>query len=496
MGRLTLPIAALRTQRSRWNPFLILLSAAISLGLLSALSPIAGGLLAAGLLLIALSSAPARSLWLLIFLTPLTSGSPRRGAIPVRANEVLLIAFAVAIGLALWRRRRLLAIDKSLEYAILLFLIFASVVPLVVYFVRDQPISAEIMPYVAPWQYYILYKLVASLRLSEKWMRRLLQALILAGVVMAVISLLQAANVGAIWHVLRTYYPSAHLDLIQRIGYQRTTSLLGNWHGAGVYYAFNLLSMVVAWSQSKRLFPLGVQLGVVTLLILALVTTNSFTSIAVLAFGLFITIHKTGVLKSRRVWIAILLVILLLGVSALVFSPWLLEQASFQFGNYGYGYGYMARPESWLPRTVVNRLIDWQEKLWPVIRQTWLFGYGPTLPDVGVKSDDSQFIYMLLKGGIFYVLAFWVLVMGILRVSQRRFKQAPAGTWSRAVALLSFVLMTALLPACLLQAYMNYSGVAEHLWVAVGLMSGARWLHHNDKTQMGTSESQDSQPIP
>jgi len=492
VGRLTLPIAALRTQRSRWNQSLILLSAGISLGLLSTLSPIAGGLLAAGLLLIALSSAPARSLWLLIFLTPLTSGLPRRGAIPVRANEVLLIAFAVAIGLALWRRRRLLAIDKSLEYAILLFLFFASVVPLVVHFVRDQPISAEIMPYVAPWQYYILYKLVANLRLSEKWMRRLLQASILAGVVLALVSLLQAANVEAVWHLLRTYYPSIHLDKIQGVGYQRTTSLLGNWHGAGVYYAFNLLSMVVAWSQGKRLFPLGMQLGFVVLLALALVTTNSFTAIAVLAFGLFITTYKVGWLKSRRVWVAISLIIPILGISALVFSSRLLKQASFQFGDYGYAYGYMAHPGSWLPRTVVNRFIDWQEKLWPVIRETWLWGYGPTLPDVGVQSDDSQFIYMLLKGGIFYVLAFWVLVMTILRVSQRRFEQAPAGTWSRTIALLSLVLMAVLLPACLLQAYMNYSGVAEHLWMVVGLMSGVRWLYHNDKTQMGTSESQDS----
>lgn len=489
MGRATLPTAALRIQKNWWKSFLVFI--AILLALVSALSPIAGTLLAVVLVLIALSFVPAQSFWLLVFLIPLTSGLRRGGAIPLRANEVLLIAFACAIGLALWRKRRLLTFDKSLEYAILLFLFFASIAPLIMHHIRGRPISVEIMPYVAPWQYYILYKLGANLRLSEKWMRRLLQALILAGVVLAVVSLLQAANVKAIWHLLQTYYPSTHLDMIQRVGYKRTTSLLGNWHGAGVYYSFNLLSMVVAWSQGKRLFSFEVQLGFIVLLALALVTTNSFTAIGVLAFGLLITLYKTGGLKSRRVWITVSLIILMLGVSALIFSSWLLKQISLQFGDYVYGYGYIPHPGSWLPRTLVNRLISWQEKLWPVIRETWLLGYGPTLPDVGVQSDDSQFIYMLLKGGIFYVLAFWVLVIAILRASHRRFKQAPASSWSRVVALLSFVLMAVLLPACLLQAYMNYSGVAEHLWVVIGLMSGARWPYHNVKARMGTTESQD-----
>jgi len=320
-------------------------------------------------------------------------------------------------------------------------------------------------------------------------MRGLLQSLVLSGVILAVISLLQAANVEAIRHLLHTYYPSPHLDLIQRVGYRRTTSLLGNWHGAGVYYAFSLLSLAVAWSQGRRLFPLGVQVSIIALLTLALITTNSFTAIGVLLFGLLITMYEIGALKSRSVWKAILLIITMLGLSTLVFSSWFLKQVAFQFSDYAYGYGHVAHPGSWLPRTVVNRLISWQGQLWSVIRETWLLGYGPSLPNVGVQSDDSQFVYMVLKGGILYVFAFWVLVITILHTSHSRFRRAPVGTWSRPVTLLAFVLVAAILPACFLQAYMNYSGVAEYLWIVVGLISGVGLSFHNDKARTGARTS-------
>jgi len=444
-------------------------AAALLVGGLVAVAPLAGVLVAAlavaGLLLFL----PDYALWFLVLLTPLTSGVRRIG--PLRPNELLLLGCAAVIAVALVRRGRL-SIDRRLDPAILFFLCFASVVPLAAYIARGGPISTAIAPYIAPWQYYIMFRLTAGLVRSDRWARRLLQALLLAGAVLAVVSVLQALRVGPVPRLLATYTPSAHLDLIERIGYRRTTSLLGNWHGAGVYYAFCLTTLAAGWALGRRLFPPLVALGLAGLLALALLSTNSFTAAAVAAGGVAVVAFCSGRLRSRRLWAGLAALGAVAAVAGFVLRDYIGEQIAFQFSDFAYGYGYVERAIPFLPRTVANRMLSWYDQFGPVIRANWLFGYGPELPDVGAQSDDSQYIYALLKGGVLYLVAFLLLMVALLRCTWRRFRQAAPGSWDELVHLLGFTLLLVMQPAFFLQAYLTYSGVAEFLWVVIALGSG------------------------
>lgn len=455
--------------RPLW-PILLFGLTGVAVGVAAAFSPVLG------LLLIGLAGAgmmaffPQQTLWLLVLLVPLLSGMRRFG--PLRPNELLLIGCALLIGLAIAQRGRLLTLDRRLDPPIWLFLLFASVLPLIVYVARGNPLSTAIAPYLAPWQYYLIFRLTSGLVRSEVWARRLLQALLLAGAVLTVVGLLQALRVGPVVQLLQSYFPSGHLDLIARVGYRRTTSLLGNWHGAGVYYAFGLIAMAAAWAMGLRLFPRPLGSGLGLLLAAGLLSTNSFTAVGVALLGLL-----TVVVASRRVSARQLLgggAVLLLGaaLAGLAFGDWVQEQIAFQFSDFAYGYGTVERANPFLPRTVANRLISWEEQFGPVIRETWLLGYGPTLPNVGAQSDDSQYIYMLLKGGVGYVLAFFVLILALARAFWARMRRAAPGSWAQTIHLIGLALVIALTPAFFLQAYLTYSGVAEFLWIVAGVSSG------------------------
>jgi hypothetical protein len=423
--------------------------------------------IALGLVFFAL---PHQALWLTILLIPLTAGMRRFGI--MRPDEILLAACFALVTLVALKRGRLLRLDRRIDPWFLLFLLFASLLPLTVYIVREGTISSAIVPYLAPWQHYLLFRAVSWMARDERHVQRYLQALVLAGVALALVSLLQAIGFGPVQRLLEAYFPSAHLELINLVGYSRTTSLLGNWHGVGVYYAFTLLTIATAWIFSKRLFPMLLTIGFVLLLALGLVSTNSFTSVGVLAIGLLVLAVASGRLTSTRLWIGLGAMIVGLGIVGVIFREWIQEQIAFQFSSFAYGYGYVERSIPFLPRTVANRLISWNEQFGPVIAETWFLGYGPQLPDVGAQSDDSQYIYMLLKGGILYVLAFLALIGALLRATWVRYRRAAPRSWARITHLLGFTLLMALQPAFVLQAYFTYAGVADYLWVVLGLSSG------------------------
>lgn len=415
---------------------------------------------------VAATARPA--IWALVLVIPLISGG-QLGAF--RPNEPLLLAAFLMIAPLLLIRPGAI-FDRALEAPIALFLIVGSLLPTAVYIARGNALSTDIAPYVAPWQYYLLYRLITGTVTSGNHVPNVLRCLVGAGSILAVVSLLQWLELPAVVSFLETATPSQHLELIREVGYARTTSLLGNWHGAGVYYAFCLLTLGTSWLLRKQLFDPVTTAGLAILLLAALLTTNSFTAFAVTGLGLLIASVLSGRLWSGRLIVAGAAGGVALGFGVLVLWSELVQQFAFQFGSSAYGYGIVARSISFLPRTVGNRILMWQTEFGPTISETWPLGYGPSMAEFQAASDDSQYIYMLLKGGVPYVLGFLVLMGTLAWISWRRFRSAEDRSWPQVVFLLALTLILVMQPAFFLQAYLTYSGVSEYLWVVIGLGSG------------------------
>ena len=103
----------------------------------------------------------------------------------------------------------------------------------------------------------------------------------------------------------------------------------------------------------------------------------------------------------------------------------------------------------------------------PLIRENLLLGYGPFLPIVNAKSDDSQFVLFLLRGGLITLVG-WIAVMwGIVRWASR--PRAPGGDVEAVLRPAVLVMTLGLVVASVMQSFFTYTGVVEFYWVVVGL---------------------------
>ena len=413
------------------------------------------GVIVSGLIIV------LRPLWILyglVLLLPLISGVERGKLLPMlRPNEPLLLIAMVMFILSPKKIKRNMEFTR-IGLVIVPYLLFGSVVPLLVYFLRGGAIDySNLMPFLAPWQYFMLYCLIVALGVTVSQARRCLQLLTLAGVIIALVAILQMMRVKVVTSVLTTYYYSGHLMRVEKWGYPRTTSLLANWHGTGVFLSFSALVLLTYHIAGSKLFRSWIAGLFLMLLIAGMITTTSITSLVVLGLGMIIILLVSKRIKAK--WL-LLFVPLILLIASFIFSDQISAQLEKQFAD----------PHSLVPRSITYRIGNWRDEFAPIVKKYWLFGYGAKLPEdfVSVPSEDSQFVYMLLKGGILYVVAFLLfitLVIHRLWVFYRRATTPKAG----ALFLTAATLFVVIVPACFLQAYMTYSGVAEYLWILLGL---------------------------
>ena len=401
-----------------------------------------------------------RPLWILyglVFFLPLISGVERGKLVPMlRPNEPLLLITMVMFILSPKKIKRNIE-SIRIGLVIMLYLLFGSVVPLLVYFLRGGAVDySSLMPFLAPWQYLVLYSLIIAFDVTAAQARRCLQLLTLAGVIIALVAILQMMRVKVVTSILATYYYSGHLMRVEKWGYPRTTSLLANWHGTGIFLSFSVLVLLAYHVGGSRLFRSWIAGPFLVLLIAGMITTTSITSLVVLILGVIvILLASKGGAKRLLFFIPVLLL-----MTSFVFSDQISAQLDKQFAN----------RHSFAPKTITYRIENWHEKFLPIIENYWLFGYGPKSPEdlVGVPSEDSQFVYMLLKGGILYVIAFLLFMISATRRLWYFYRHATSPQ-VRALFLAAVTLFVTIIPACFLQAYMTYSGVAEYLWILLGL---------------------------
>jgi len=264
--------------------------------------------------------------------------------------------------------------------------------------------------------------------------------------------------------LLLGYYKSQHLYEGLAGHTSRPSGLAGNWHALGLEF---MMALVLGWlalrrQSAERPWVLGAGMFLLLFGIAAVATITSI--VLVLAFfGVVLWRALDSLAPGPRASLRGLLVAALLVTS----TSLVLYLAA----------GRSVYLNTLIPASLYVRLYDWLFVYGPIIRSHLLLGYGPSLPEVAARSDDSQFVLFLLRGGVVSLFGWLVATGGILRWCRREggYNESQVG-----VARVAFVFTAALVGASLMQSFFTYTGVVEWYWATIGVASARRSLRPGD----------------
>ena len=224
----------------------------VVLALLAALAPLQAVALASTAALVALVAVrPASAAYLWMFVTPLVVGIERGRLLPgLRVNEALL-ALLVLVAVVRWgvlatTRRAPRPTPTSIDLGFLLLIVTGGVLPLLWMLVRGNGLSGEAVQSAAVGaKYYLLFLLFRLSVRTDLQARRCLVASLAAGVVVAVLAVLQSLGLFGVPELLGTYWSTTAAG--------RGPATVGNAHGAADLLVFNLaIALALALHPRSR----------------------------------------------------------------------------------------------------------------------------------------------------------------------------------------------------------------------------------------------------
>lgn len=436
---------------------------AIGLGMLHGMAPLPSAVLTLGLLsIVLLWRYPIWICYVLVFITPLVSGMPRGALIPyLRPNEPLLLGLFLLVLVRNYVAQQQRTIPHSaIDLIACLYFVGSVFVPMAAFAVRQsKPDVNDLLVYLSPLQYYLYYRIVVETVRSEQDIVRLIRCSLWSGAIVATIAIAEALNVPIVKYVLQTWYPSDHLTRIIEVNrVSRVVSVLGNWHALAGFTVLQIMVGVVWWLRDKqRIGSATLGTGIATSL-LAFVPIASLAGVAgLVTFGFLL---RASVRGSTKLLCGAAFGLVLAGS---LFTPFIAERIAFQFQQTDIGNGLM-------PRTGADRIEKWREVFWPAIKDNFVFGYGPTIPDdFAWQSQESQYVAVLFKGGVVFLCAHLYFVGAASLWLYKRTQTS--STMARTVALCALMALIILTVMGLSNEYFSYSGVMELVWLLLGLSS-------------------------
>lgn len=311
---------------------------------------------------------------------------------------------------------------------------------------------------VAPVQYLLLYRIVAS-TLTDGRARAIAVRLLLAvSIPVSLIGVLQQLDVGPVRSLTVDATESTIFNTWGYQNYPRATSIFPNWHTFGGYLVV-IIILGVAWlavddgSVPRRLVlvALGAAAG-------GLALTQTFTSILAVGFGVVLVLNRTRAWGLAR-WV------LVLGAGAVaLFGSHLSGRLDQQWASSADG--------GLLPQTIDYRIEVWTEQYLPLVGRYWPLGFGTGVPPgVDWVYTESGYLTLLLRGGLPLVVLGVVLLVNAY-VTADRVEAWRVGA-DRAVALCALALALALIPMNVVWPYLMNSGLSQGFFVVLGLVRAA-----------------------
>jgi hypothetical protein len=410
---------------------------------------------------------------------PLMGGLARGAVIPyLRAGQALLV-----VGFLLFLVARPTRLGKFrltyIDLAFALFLLAEAVYPVLALYYRGEHLNLNaatsvygvtpLQTLLGPVQYYVLYRIVVSTVTTDQEMRRIIELTLAASVVVAVIGIAETF-LPSVKQLVVTYYPPVVLQGDPTAAQSdRITSTLQHYSGLGAYLTFTIVLALACYSAERKA-AISPGLLILTLVVnsVALVLTLTIAAWIGLAVGVLSVLLVRG-----RVTKTVGLVIVGLATATLVFQNLIVARLNQQVGS--------GAAQGFLPQSLGFRVTLWQDVFLPAIGQHLFLGAGPEPAVLAVwNTPESQYLYLLLRGGLFYFFAYFLLMGLALGVGRKCYK-SPTNELSRAVGLAMVAIVIALAVMNVSAEYFTFAGGTQIFWSLLALVVVAGWIHGHDR---------------
>lgn len=422
------------------------------------LSPLVGlGLVVAIALALAVALNEMLGLVLLAVLVPAASGLARGVPLPgVRVSQALIGGVGVVLLLTARRFVRWTALDwLALAYALGTVLLGGW----------DQLHGsghfnqAEIQLLLGPFQFLLLYRVIAITARTPERRRLVLRLVLWASVPVSILALGQQFNFPGVRSLIVTL---THNDVYAAGSTARVTGPFPLWHNLAGYLFMILLTIAaLLLRRVPGVLSRRVLVGIAVIDAVALFETLSIAPIV----GVIAGVAILGIWHRGLTRVLIGLVVLV-AVSLLLFGSRIDARYSQQFSQ-----APGTARSSLVPQTIQYRYDLWTNQLLPLLKGHVITGYGPDLPPQlqNFPFTESLYVNLVYRGGVI-LLAIWIglfvaMALAGVRATRDRDSLQQALGAVVAVAVLCLVFMQAL------ESDFTDDGMPQVLWLLLGLLA-------------------------
>ena len=455
---------------SRPRPVLIAIAAvmvAVAAGALAPVKPLdAVAVLVGAVIVAAVLIRPVVGAVLLVSAVPLTSGlAPGLPVAHVRVSEILIAL--VAVTLVLFAQRRHAVPWGTLDWVLLAYGLCWAALGVFASVSLGQHLTLDDWGTVAgQLQFILVYRGVRIAVHSRAERRIVVGAAILGCTPMAVLAILQEIRTPGVASLIVRLTGGVTAGSIQSTGsLLRATGAFQNWASLAGYLlpiVLVLVALAVARIEvrARRWF---VAAGLLAAIALAF-TVEQSVIICVLV-GVAVIVRRLDESGRLSRWVLAGLVVV-----AAVAAPLVVERIVSELGTSA-GTGEVG----WIPHTLSFRWSVWTKEYLPAIGARPLSGYGVVLPSsIQWAFPESQYVALLIEGGIPMLVMFGVLVWAMLRATASAARSTDP--LDRALGLALSAAVVSMLVVNVVWPFMSNAGLPQVLWglMAVTVPYGAR----------------------
>lgn len=435
---------------------------------LSTLNPIIGVLGSLLVLLMAiLIPRPILIAYGLTLALPLTGGLARGAVIPVlRVGQALLVLGFIFFVLARPGRLgkyRLTMID--LIFAI--FVLTEAVFPVLALYYNGDQINlfayndvlgqSPLQVLLGPIQYYVLYRIIVATISSDRQIKKILELSFIVSIIVSVIGILEKL-VGPVRAFIVANYPPISQSATVSDTELRIASTLQHFSGLGAYLTFTLILALTCYTVQGQM-KISRPLLAATFLFdsIALVLTGTIAAWIGLAVGVAAVFFLI-----RRIPKTVIFVLIGIILAVMIFQPFIADRLNFQFGS--------GNSQGLIPESLAFRIMLWKQIFLPAIAQNLLFGAGPAPTAlISWPAEESQYFFVLLRGGLPYFLSYLLLLGSVIAVCWRQIKSKNDDA-SRPVAIALIAIIISISVMNLSGEYFTYVGGTQTIWTLLAIV--------------------------
>lgn len=443
---------------------LVLVVILAGLSTLNPLMGVLGSLLV--LLMVILIPRPILIVYGLTLALPLTGGLARGAVIPVlRVGQALLVLGFILFVLAKPSRLgkyRLTVID--LVFAI--FVLCEAVFPVLALYYKGDSINlfayndtlgqSPLQVLLGPIQYYVLYRIVVATISSDGHIKKILELSFIVSIIVSVIGILEKFVSPVRTFIVANYPPMSQSATVSDTEL-RIASTLQHFSGLGAYLTFTLILALTCYTVQGQM-KISRQLLAATFLFdsIALVLTGTLAAWIGLAVGV-----AAVFLLIRRIPKTLIFVLIGITLAVIIFQPFIADRLNFQFGS--------GNAQGLIPESLAFRIMLWRQIFLPAIAQNLLFGAGPAPTALNSwPAEESQYFFVLLRGGLPYFISYLFLIGTIIAVCWREIKSKHDDA-SRPVAIALIAIIISISVMNFSGEYFTYVGGTQTIWTLLAI---------------------------